>query len=459
MLPELHHLRRLILLPRHRPAAVRTALSALVSVSASSGLLDHALAHFRSLRSQFPSHPPSARLYNCLLKCSLRAHRADLVEVLYRDMLLAGVPPETYTFNILISSLCDSDRIEEARLLFDNMPLKNCQPDEFSFGILICRYCKAGLTHRAVELLDEMERLGRSPNIVIYNTLISSFCKDGSIGEAEKLVERMRKDGLFPNVVTFNSRISALCKAGRVLEAYQIFRDMQEDKVLGLPRPNQITFNLMLAGFCKGDMLEEARALVELMKVGGSLASLQSYNIWLSGLVKCGRLLEAQQLLEEMVQQAQAMFHGALTACGQKEVLYSLMCNEYFMYGKISEAKEFLQIALEKEFSLEHFPYKNIVEELCKEDMIDDGHSLINTMIAKRYLFDPATFMPVIDALGKKGNKHEADKLSEKMMDMAAHHDGSMCKKVGVKEAYQPHDHRILISLTSGRSPIDSNVE
>ena len=122
---------------------------------------------------------------------------------------------------------------------------------------------------------------------------------------------------------------------------------------------------------------------------------------------------------------AQAIFHGALTTCGQKEVLYSLMCNEFSMNGKLLEAKELLQIAFERGFSIERFPCKHLVEELCKEQRVDDAQSLLTSMINKGYLFDPAAFLPVIDALSKKGNKHEADKLSEQMMDMATYHEKS----------------------------------
>ncbi|KAG6495136.1 hypothetical protein ZIOFF_042927 [Zingiber officinale] len=757
MLPELHQL-RLLLLPRRPPDAAHAAVSSIVSATAASGLIEEALLHFQSLRSHFPSHSPSLRLYNTLLNCSLHLRRPDLVEVIYRDMLLARVPLDTYTFNILMSSLCDSGHLVEARQLFDKMPSKNCLPNEFTFGILVRGYCKLGLCDTALELLDVMERQGCLPNIVIYNTLISSLCKEGLVSKAENLVECMRKHDLLPNVVTFNSRISALCKAGRVLDAYQIFLDMQEDQELGLPLPNQITFNLILDGFCKAGMLEKARSLVDLMKGRGLFKSTVSYNIWLSGLVKCRRPLEAQQLLVYMVEQgvepnlytyniiidglckegmiigarsvmslmrknglspdtvtyssllqwyctkrnvsgairilhemassgcfpnffscnillkslwkegrsseaekllqkmieksynldivtcniiinglcksgkldkavkivngmwqhgsaalgelgnaflglidtskhnkccpngitysilinhlckdgrldeakklviemlgkniapnsliydtfvnayckqgkvssafkvitdmekkrcplstktynlliwaldrkgklneidvlinemqqqgiqkdvitynnmihalcdcemvrkaaslleemlqnsivpnvasfsllikgfckisdfnsARDMLNEALIACGETEILYSVMCNEYCLYGKVLEAKEILQIALNKGFPLRYFQYKNLIEGLCKEDKIDDGHNLLNAMIAKGHLLDPAAFMPVIDAMENRGKKHETDKLSEKMMDMAAaHHDGSKVSLTG----------------------------
>ncbi|KAK9944384.1 hypothetical protein M0R45_009955 [Rubus argutus] len=49
-------------------------------------------------------------------------------------------------------------------------------------------------------------------------------------------------------------------------------------------------------------------------------------------------------------------------------------------------------------------------------------------MMNKGYRFDSASFLPVIDGLGKRGNKHEADELAEKMMEMAS--EGRIANKI-----------------------------
>ncbi|WOK92819.1 pentatricopeptide repeat-containing protein [Canna indica] len=607
MLPELHQLRRLLLLPRHPPAAACAAISSLISASASGGFLDDAIAHFRSLRSHFPSHPPSARLYNTLLECSLRARRPDLVEVLYSDMLLAGVPPETYTFNLLILSLCDSGMLEEARALVELMKGGGCFTSLVSYNIWLSGLVKCGRLLEAQQLLKEMVRQGMEPNLYSYNIVINGLCKEGMIPSARSVMSLMRSNGISPDTVTYSSLLHWYCtrrnvsraikilhkmtstgcfpncftcnillqslwKEGKISEAEKLLQKMNEkryrldivtcsiiidglcengklDKAmeivdgmwqhgsaalgelgnafLGLVDdtnvkykcpPNVITYSILINHLCKAGRLDEAKKLLVVM-IGKNLTpdaiiydtfvygfckqekissafkvlrdmekkgcrpSTRTYNLLIWGLGKknqideilelmkemkqkeipkdtisynnlinvlCDREMvnKAASLLEEMLQNAifpnvasfsmlikafckssdfsaaRVMFHEALTACGEKEVLYSLMCNQYCMYGKVLEAKEILQVAIEKGFSLEYFPCKNLIEGLCK-DRIDDGNNLLNAMVMKGYLFDPATFMPVIDALGKRGSKREADRLSEMMMDMAAHHYGS----------------------------------
>ncbi|XP_039055050.1 pentatricopeptide repeat-containing protein At2g17140-like [Hibiscus syriacus] len=45
--------------------------------------------------------------------------------------------------------------------------------------------------------------------------------------------------------------------------------------------------------------------------------------------------------------------------------------------------------------------------------------------------------MPVVDDLGKRGNKHEADELAEKMLEMAS--DGRVENKISRKEKESIH--------------------
>ncbi|KAG2410077.1 Pentatricopeptide repeat-containing protein [Vigna angularis] len=299
---QLHDLHKLLLASQPHHIAQPSILS-MVRILAQWGHIHEALTHFKSLRAQFPSSPPSISFYNLLLRSSIQHSLPNLVTWLYTDMIAARVTPQTYTFNLLIQSLCDSRAFDHAIQLFDKMSQKGCHPNEFTLGILVRGLCRAGRVKQALELVNnsysnsngnDNNSSCRIANRVVYNTLVSAFCKEELNDEAEKLVERMSEVGLLPDVVTFNSRISALCRAGKVLEASRIFRDMQMDVELGLPRPNVVTYNLMLKGFCKHGMIEGARGLVDTMKKAGNFVSLESYNIWLLGLLRNGELLEAR---------------------------------------------------------------------------------------------------------------------------------------------------------------------
>jgi len=117
---------------------------------------------------------------------------------------------------------------------------------------------------------------------------------------------------------------------------------------------------------------------------------------------------------------AMEIFGIALSICGHKEALYSLMFNELLARGEVSEAKDLFQAALDRTFDVGNFRYKDLIDRLCKDKKLDDASGILHKMIYIGYAFDPASFMPVIDGLGKRGNKHEADELAERMMEMAS---------------------------------------
>jgi hypothetical protein len=72
---------------------------------------------------------------------------------------------------------------------------------------------------------------------------------------------------------------------------------------------------------------------------------------------------------------------------------------------------------------------------------VDHAHSLLKLLIAKRHLFDPAAFMPVIDALGDRGKKQDVDMLSAKMMEMADCSDGLGTDSCKITPGSCKHEH------------------
>lgn len=96
------------------------------------------------------------------------------------------------------------------------------------------------------------------------------------------------------------------------------------------------------------------------------------------------------------------------------------MFNEMLAGGEILEAKKLFEAAIERCFRLDSFPCKDLIDRLSKDDGLEEAFDILNKMVCNGYGFDPASFMPVIDALTKRGRKHEADELVERMLNMAA---------------------------------------
>ncbi|KAL6522488.1 hypothetical protein OROMI_031446 [Orobanche minor] len=418
MFSEIDTLHRHFLLS---PTPPHHLLYSIVHLLAKAGHIHKAVSHFQSLRTNFPHPPPPPppiMLYNLLIHTSLKQNCPNLVSWLYKDLIFSKVKPETFTLNILIGGLCDTGRIEDARQLFDRMRDKGCEPNDYSFGILVRGYCTHRLSFKGLELLDLMRKMGSVPNIVIYNTFIASFCKEGNNDEAERLVERMKEDGLAPNVVTFNIRISALCKAGKILEASRIFRDMQMDEEL--PEPNVVTRNLMLEGFYREGMLEEANTLVLSMKRDAIFSSIESYNIWLLGLVRNEKNLDAQTVLKEMVD------YGPQPNSYSYNILIAGLCKN----NMLVDAKRVISLMINAGVFPDVATYSTLLQGYCRKGNNVEANKVLNEMIKGKCLPNIYTCNILLRSLWREGNIAEAERLMQKMNECGEGLDTVSCNIV-----------------------------
>ncbi|KAJ1277762.1 hypothetical protein BS78_04G028200 [Paspalum vaginatum] len=368
-----------------------------------------ALPAFRSLRALASDRPPPTPVYNRLILAALRESRLDLVEALYKDLLVAGSEPDVFTRNLLLQALCDAGHMELAQRVFDAMPARN----EFSFGILARGYCRAGRSIDSLNVLDGMPTL----NLVVCNTVVAGFCKEGRVEEAEMLVERMRAQGLGPNVVTFNARISALCKAGQVMEAYRIFKDMQEEWQHGLPRPDQVTFDVMLSGFCDAGFIDEARVLVDVMRCGGFLRKVESYNRWLSGLVRNGKVGEAQELLREMAHE------GIQPNSYTHNIIVSGLCKEHKAFD-VRRVEDFIRSGV---MTPDVVTYTSLLHAYCSKGNIAAANSILDEMALKGCAPNSFTYNVLLQSLWRSGRTTEAEQMLERMSEKGYTLDTTSC--------------------------------
>ncbi|KAM0858841.1 hypothetical protein ACQ4PT_047595 [Festuca glaucescens] len=365
--------------------------------------LAFSLSVFRSLRA------PPTPVYNRLLLAALSESRLDLVESLYKDLLLSGAAPDVFTRNILLQALCAAGRMDLARRVFDGMPARN----DFSFGILARGYCRAGRAAGALEVLDAMPRI----NLVVCNTVVAGFCREGRADEAERLVDRMRAQGLAPDVVTFNGRISALCKAGRVLDAYRIFNDMQEAWERGLPRPDQVTFDVMLSGFCDAGMVDEARVLVDIMRCGGFLRKVESYNRWLSGLVRNGKVGEAQELLSEMAHE------GVQPNSYTYNIIVDGLCKE----GKAFDVRRVEDFVRSGSMTPDVVTYTSLLRAYCSKGKTAAANRVLDEMALKGCAPNLFTYNVLLQSLWKAGRTTEVESLLQRMSEKGYSLDTASC--------------------------------
>ncbi|XP_056699046.1 pentatricopeptide repeat-containing protein At2g17140 isoform X2 [Spinacia oleracea] len=341
--------------------------------------------------------------YNIWLMGLVRKGKLLEAQLVLKEMLEKGKEPNIYSYNTVIDGLCKNNMLSDAKRMIKLMQDSGIQPDTVTYSSLLHGYCSKGIVAEANATLNEMMAAGCLPNIYTCNILLHSLWREGKIPEAESLLQKMNEKGYDLDTVTCNIVIRGLCRSGKLDKAIEIVDGMWNHGKAAL-----------------------GNEYIGLVDVGSDekkcCPDVITYSIIIKDLCEAGRLEDAKNKLIEMVGEfraAQEVFEIALTACGHKEALYSTMFNELLLGGEIIEACELFEIALDLCLYIGNFNYNDLFDQLCKNEKLDDATNALFKLINKEYNFDPASFMPVIDALCKLGKKHEADELAERMTIMS----------------------------------------
>ncbi|XP_057769115.1 pentatricopeptide repeat-containing protein At2g17140 isoform X1 [Salvia miltiorrhiza] len=404
---------------------------------------------------------PDVTTYSALLQGYCRKGRNVEANKILNEMIRAGCSPNAYTYNILLHSLWREGRTAEAERLMQKMNERGDGLDTVSCNIVIDGLCRSGNVDKAVEIASEMwthgsaalGNLGNSyiglvdenrkkclPDLITYSTIIKGLCRDGRLEEAKKKFTEMLGRNLYPDSTVYDIFLYNLCKRGKISSAFQVLKDMERKGCNKTLR----TYNCLIFGLGVANQIYEMFGQLDEMKERGVSPNVSTYNIILNSLCEGQRSEEAAFILDEMLQKgvtpnlnsyksliktfcrtgefrpAQDVFEIAISVCGHKEVLYTLMFNELLLGGEILEAKQLFEAAIERCFDLGSFSYKDLIDKLCVNEKFDHAHDILKKMVQRGCRFDPALFMPVIDYLLSKGNKHEVNELTERMLAMGS---------------------------------------
>ena len=130
--------------------------------------------------------------------------------------------------NVELPFLTAQPHIHGAEVLFEEMVGAGVAPDTIAYHSLVVAYEKAGLWNRALEVLDVMKERRVPRDVPVYNTLIRACARGGQWELGRDLFEAMQAEGeaLEPDAFTFVSLISACARSGSMELAEEYFEEM-----------------------------------------------------------------------------------------------------------------------------------------------------------------------------------------------------------------------------------------
>ncbi|GMN54535.1 hypothetical protein TIFTF001_023661 [Ficus carica] len=308
---------------------------------------------------------PNFSICNTAVHVLVMGNRLEKASRFLNRMEIVGIRPNVVTYNCLMKGYCNVHWIEGALELIAIMPLKGCYLDKVG-------YHTHGHGSEALEFLSEGKEKGFRFDKVRYSAIVGSFCKEGNIDMAKEIVNEMFSKGCISDVVTyisvFNSvlysLINGLCQSGKSLEAREMMNISEEEWWT----PNAITYSAVM-----------------------------------HGLRREGKLAEACDLVEEIVNKGNS-------------VEINLMIQSFYREGKMDKAKKFMEWCPQNGCAVNVVNFTTLIHGYCPRDDLETAVSLLDDTYLSNKHPDAVTYTTVVNALGRKGRIDEANELVMRML-------------------------------------------
>ncbi|KAI9169637.1 hypothetical protein LWI28_015406 [Acer negundo] len=103
------------------------------------------------------------------------------------------------TYRLVIDWMCKSGKISQAYVVFEEMLQRGIQPDNLTLSCIIYGYLVRGRLREAYNVVDRIEK----PDISIYHGLIKGLLRQRRASEATQVFREMIKRGCEPTMHTY----------------------------------------------------------------------------------------------------------------------------------------------------------------------------------------------------------------------------------------------------------------
>ncbi|KAK7402293.1 hypothetical protein VNO78_14446 [Psophocarpus tetragonolobus] len=271
------------------------------------------------------------------------------------------VDRDAVLWNSMLAAYAQNGHSDESLSLCREMAATDVRPTEATLVTGISSSADIACLPHGREIHGFGWRHGFQSNDKVKTALINMYAKCGSVKVALVLFKRLREK----RVVSWNAIITGYAMHGLAVEALDLFERMSKEA-----QPDHITFVGVLAACSRGLLLDEGRALYNLMVRDYHInPTVQHYTCMVDLLGHCGQLDEAYDLIRQMnVMPDSGVWGALLNSCkthGYVELAelaleklielepdesgnYVILANMYAQSGKWEEVARLRQLMIDK---------------------------------------------------------------------------------------------------------------
>ncbi|KAK7848061.1 pentatricopeptide repeat-containing protein [Quercus suber] len=192
----------------------------------------------------------------------------------------------------LITGYGSNCKHEDALKVFGDMIKIGVLPNQSSLTSALNSCCGLEALDRGKEIHSAGIKLGLETDVFVGNTLIVMYMKCGNISDGIAIFKHIDEK----NIVSWNSIIVGCAQHGCGFWTLTLFSRMIRARV----DPDEITFTGLLSACSHSGMLQKGRCFFKYFSQDKSMVKLEHYACMVDVLGRCGKLEEAEELINDM---------------------------------------------------------------------------------------------------------------------------------------------------------------
>ncbi|KAJ7517631.1 hypothetical protein O6H91_21G032400 [Diphasiastrum complanatum] len=314
--------------------------NAMIAGYSQQGLGKEALALYEQMKQD--AVQPDNVTYVVLLNACATIVAPEQGKQLHSDIIRSGLESDVMVGNTLVSMYGKCGCMEEAHEVFNKM----IERDVVSWNAMIAGYAQQGLGKEALALYEQMKQEAVQPDNVTYVVLLNACANFAALEQGKELHSDIIRSGFEPDVIVGNTLVDMYAKCGCIEDAREVFINMNERSVVswnvmiagyaqqGLGKealtlldqmqskgmePNEVTYASVLSACSHSNLVDEGRDLFDsLSKDHGVTPTMDHYNCMVDLLGRAGYLADAEDFIEKMPIQPNAVIWMTLLGAARK---------------------------------------------------------------------------------------------------------------------------------------------
>lgn len=277
------------------------------------------------------------------------------------------------TLNKVVETLCGSRLVEEAKFVVSKLK-EWIKPDAATYQCLIKGFCDAGDVVEGSKVWNLMVDEGFEPDINAVEKMMETLFKINRHDEAMKLFQTMRTRRINDlGLSTYRLVIGWMCRRGKFAQGYAMFEEMRDRGIQA--------DNLTLASFIYG-LLARGRVR-EAYEIGEGIEKpdISLYHGLIKGLLRLRRASEATQVFRKMIERGCEptmhtyimLLQGHLGKRGRKGTdplvnFETIFVGGLVKAGKSLEAAKYVERTIRRGLEVPRFDYNKFLHYYSNEE-------------------------------------------------------------------------------------------